>query len=197
MEWWENGMIDLNRNKRQAYSGPIPSKPILSTSGPLTSKETPHVLLSRVPVSLLSTSPNASRSASPPPVSPPIISELHELPRPPSSIAPKTATSSGIGHSAPLVRNEHSFTNRNPKLASNVATPLPAPPLTVPRSFSIPSSSLKAKASHMATLVEPSRIPNQVEDFTSPPLTPITLSDMKPVASVSEAVSNFGQARGN
>ncbi|XP_017247786.1 uncharacterized protein At2g33490 [Daucus carota subsp. sativus] len=193
----KHNSFDLNRNKRQAYSGPIPSKPILSTSGPLTSKEVPSALLTRVPVSHLSTSPNASRSASPPPVSSPRISELHELPRPPGSIASKTSTSSGTGHSAPLImRNENSFTNRNPKLASNVATPLPAPPLTVPRSYSIPSSILKAKASHMTKLLEPSRIPDQVEDFTSPPLTPISLSDIKPISTVSEAVSNYGQARG-
>ncbi|KAK1361256.1 Arfaptin homology (AH) domain/BAR domain protein [Heracleum sosnowskyi] len=193
----KHNSFDLNRNKRQAYSGPIPSKPILSTSGPLTSKEHPLVLLPRVPVSLLSTSPNASRSASPPPLSSPRISELHELPRPPGNIASKTATSSGIGHSAPLVsRNDHSSTNRNPKLAPNVATPLPAPPLTVPRSFSIPSSSLKAQASHMAKLLEPSQIPDRVEDFTSPPLTPISLSDMKPLSTFSEAASNYGQPRG-
>ncbi|WOG99651.1 hypothetical protein DCAR_0519005 [Daucus carota subsp. sativus] len=183
--------FDLNRNKRQAYSDPIPSKPIVSTSGPLTSKELPSGLLSRIPVSQLSTSANVSYSASPAPVSSPRITELHELPRPPDSIALKTLNSSSIAHSAPLaVRNhEHPPSNKSPKLASNIASRLLASPLIVPRSFSMPARSSKAKPFDMGA----SQILDQVEDFTSPPLSPISISDMKPLSSISKQSPVLGK----
>lgn len=198
--------FDLSRNKRQAFSGPIPSKPwstkpIVFTSSPNTSVDVPQLnsgLLSRVPVPQPSTSPNVSRSASPTLATSPRISELHELPRPPGSIASKPATSSIIGHSAPLVgiNRDHSPTNRKPALATNVASPLPAPPLTVSRSFSIPSN-IQKKALHVAKLLEPSQIHNKVEDVSSPPLTPMSLSNMKPSSTVPEVASKSGHIRGN
>ncbi|KAL8127378.1 uncharacterized protein At2g33490-like isoform X2 [Apium graveolens] len=182
--------FDLNWNKR-AYSGPSPSKPIISTSSPLTSKEHPSGVLSRVPVSQLSTSANLFHSDSPPSISSLRITELHELPRPPDSIVSKVEGSS-IVHSAPLVvRNPEHPPNKIPDLAINVASSL-----TVPRSFSTPSS-LKSKPSHMAMLSGSSQIPDQVEEFDSPPLTPLSLSDLKPLSIISQAVSSSGKMRGS
>ncbi|KAK3026752.1 hypothetical protein RJ639_042205 [Escallonia herrerae] len=197
--------LDTKKNKRQAFSGPIPSKPwstkpSLSTSGPLNSTELPQLvsgLLSRVPIPHLSTSPNVSRSASPPPVSSPKISELHELPRPPASSGSKQASSSGVvGHSGPLIfRNQElSPTNRNPVQASHTASRLPAPPSTVSRSFSIPSSNQRALALHVSKLLESPQVPDR--EVASPPLTPISISNTQSLSTVAEVVSGSGQLRG-
>lgn len=192
----KHNSFDLNWNKR-AYSGALPSKPIISTRGPLTSKEHLSGVLYRVPVSQLSTSVNLSRSDSPPPVSSLRITELPELPRPPESIVSKVEGSS-IVHSAPLVVKTHEHPpNKIPDLATNVASRLPAPLLAVPRSFSIPSSSSKSKPSHMPKLSGSSHIPDQVEEFDSPPLTPLCLSDLKPLSIISQADSTSGKMRGN
>ncbi|KAM7509300.1 hypothetical protein LguiA_019753 [Lonicera macranthoides] len=180
--------FDTKKNKRQAFSGPLASKPwsskpFLSASGPITSTEPPQLV---------------SRSASPPPVSSPKISELHELPRPPpGGLASKSTSSGAIGHSAPLgFRNQEvSPTKRNPPLALPSAFTLPVPPLTVPRSFSIPSSNQRAMAVHVAKLLESPQIPDKA-DVVSPPLTPISLSNMMSLSSVSEVTSNSGQIRG-
>ncbi|KAK3039119.1 hypothetical protein RJ639_028865 [Escallonia herrerae] len=196
----------LEKNKRQAFSGPIPSKPwstkpSLSTSGPLNSTELPQLvsgLLSRVPIPHLSTSPNVSRSASPPPISSPKISELHELPRPPASSGPKPASSSGVvGHSGPLIfRNQElSPTNRNPVQASHTASRLPAPPSTVSRSFSVPSSNQRAMALHVSKLLASPQVPDR--EVASPPLTPISISNTQSLSTVAEVVSGSGQLRGN
>ncbi|KAJ9564215.1 hypothetical protein OSB04_000181 [Centaurea solstitialis] len=150
--------------KRQSYSGPLPpskqfSFKIASNSGPIASTELPQPPF-RVPVSQPS---NISRSASPPPISSPKISELHELPRPPSSIAfSKPVVFSGglTGHSAPLFskNQEISPPNKRAMLTSTSASPLPPPPLIVPRSFSIPSSSNQREiALHV-------NIPSRIDD---------------------------------
>lgn len=127
--------------KRQSYSGPLPpskqfSFKIASASGPITS-ELPQPP-SRIPVS------QPSRSASPPPISSPKISELHELPRPPCNLpfSKSVAISGNLSrHSAPLYskNQEISPPNKRAMLTSISASPLPLPPLVVPRSFSIPS----------------------------------------------------------
>lgn len=196
--------FDSKKVKRQAYSGPLASKPFstkpyASTSGPInTSTEIPQLVsgtLSRVPVSQPPSSPNVSRSASPPPLSSPKISELHELPRPPSSFSAKPAASAFFGHSAPLFfkNQELSVTNKSPTTAASAPSPLPPPPLTVPRSFSIPSSNQRAMALHVAKLLESPQIPSKAEEVASPPLTPISLSNMKSLSTVSELASNSGQ----
>ncbi|KAK9272844.1 hypothetical protein L1049_003222 [Liquidambar formosana] len=198
---------DAKKVKRQAFSGPLTSKPwstkpVLSASGPIASSELPQLvsgLLSRAPTLQPSSSPRVSPSASPPLVSSPKISELHELPRPPSSLATKPARSTGlVGHSAPLVfRNQElSATNKTPSVASNAASPLPTPPLTVPRSFSIPSSNQRAMAIHVAKLLDSPKIPDRSGDVSSPPLTPISLGNAKPVSTVSEVASQSGQIGG-
>ncbi|XP_059639139.1 uncharacterized protein At2g33490-like isoform X2 [Cornus florida] len=202
-----HNVYDTKKFKRQSFSGPLTSKPlstkpVLSASGPITSTGLPQLvsgLPSRGSVPYPALSPKVSPTASPPPVSSPRINELHELPRPPCSLASKPTTSSGlIGHSAPLVfRNQElSPTNRNPSVALNVASPLPAPPLTVCRSFSIPSSNQRAIALNVAKPLEMPQISEKTEKVASPPLTPISLSNVKPLSIVSEVSSHSGQIRG-
>lgn len=148
--------FDSKVAKRQAYSGPLlPTKgfsgKISTTSGPISSTELP-------------------RSVSPPPLSSPRISELHELPRPPPGFLPVSKPAGGLtGHSGPLFSKAR---ERSPPSKSPVASPLPPPPLVVPRSFSIHSSNPSAMES-------PQRIGRRTEHVASPPLTPILLSNFK------------------
>ncbi|KAI9084033.1 hypothetical protein K1719_034029 [Acacia pycnantha] len=129
---------DTKKIKRQAFSGPLPSKPLsikpaLCVSS-LVSTDTASGVLSRLPMPQLS-SPKASPSASPPLISSPGVSEVHELPKPPDNQPVRPMKSYQMGHSAPLaLRNQgHSATNKFPSLASSAASPLPTPPLVVPR----------------------------------------------------------------
>lgn len=197
---------DTKKIKRYAFSGPLISKPgstkpLLSASGPIEPIELPHLVSgmpSRLPNPQPSSSPKVSPSASPPLVSSPRISELHELPRPPGNLASKAAKSPGLlGHSAPLIfRNqEHSAMNKFPLEASSAASPLPAPPF-VSRSFSIPSSSQRAMAIHVGKLLDSPLAPDKAEDVASPPLTPISLSSIKPASTLNEMSSQSGQIRG-
>lgn len=188
---------DNQKIKRQAFSGPIVSKsscnkqPLVPTSGPISSTEVSG-LHGSVPGLQPPPSLNVSQNAPPPPVSSPKISELHELPRPPESFSSKHLHSSGaIGHSAPLVSRirEISPTNRNRYVSSKEGSPLPLPQLTVSRSFSIPSSSSqRATSVHSGKAVESSQSGQRTEKVSSPPLTPISLSNMKS--------PNSGQMRG-
>ncbi|KAJ4790888.1 hydroxyproline-rich glycoprotein family protein [Rhynchospora pubera] len=109
--------------RREAYSGPI--RPGYTSN--TTSAQPPR-----------STSPNLfARPTHPPPrtSSSPLISELHELPRPP--MAGRTApvrSSQLVGYSGPLMP-------RRPSVAASRASPLPTPPQpTLTRTYSIPSS---------------------------------------------------------
>jgi hypothetical protein len=153
------------KNKRQAFSGPLASKPWSSKpflSGPIVDSR--------------------NRSVSPPPVSSPKVSELHELPRPPPP--------GKVTHTAPLFRNQE---------ASPTTFTLPVPPSTVPRSFSIPSGNQRAMAVHVSKFLESPQIPDKAAntaDVVSPPLTPISLSNMMSLSSVSGVTSNSGQIRG-
>ncbi|GMP29748.1 hypothetical protein CsSME_00004728 [Camellia sinensis var. sinensis] len=198
---------DTKKFKRQAFSGPLTNKPLstktsLSASGPITSSELPQLvsgLLSRVHTLHPSSSPKVSPSASPPIVSSPKISELHELPRPPGGLASKPASSS-IEHSAPLVlRNQElSPTNKSQAGAFSSASPLPTPPpLTIPRSFSIPFSNKRGITVHVAKPLESSQHPVKAEEVVSPPLTPISLSNIKLLSTVSEVDSHSGQIKGS
>ncbi|KAF9666178.1 hypothetical protein SADUNF_Sadunf16G0202500 [Salix dunnii] len=195
------------KTKWQSFSGPITSKPLsmkpLSSSGPISSTELSQQvsgMLARVANPQPSSSPKVSPSTSPPLVSSPRISELHELPRPPGNLAAKGAKPLVlIGHSAPLSRNpELAGTSKISTGAANLASPLPPPPLTVPRSFSIPSSSQRAMAVHDSKLSDSSQVsykPGEVVD--SPPLTPISLANMRPAPAISEPVPHSGQIRGS
>lgn len=191
----QNG-IDARKMRRLAFSGPLASKPssskpLLSASGPIGLAERPLLepgLASGIPISQPPSTLDVSYSASPPLVSSPKISELHELPRPPGILASKPSSSTAFGHSAPLVnRNqETSPTNQSPVLASNTGSPLPLPPLTIPRSFSIPSNNQRAMALHVAQLLESPQRKGKGDVMCSPPLTPLSLSN----------TSNSGQIRG-
>ncbi|KAG9141932.1 hypothetical protein Leryth_009292 [Lithospermum erythrorhizon] len=179
--------FDHKKTKRLAFSGPLASrtpssKPSVSSSGPMGSIEPLQInsgLLSQVSIVKPPPSIPAACSASPPPTSSPRISELHELPLPPGSVASKPVNIGVIGHSAPLInrKREVSPTNRTPPLAPNTGTALPPPPLMVPRSFSIPSRDQRATTLDMAKLVGSPRSRGKVEKVASPPLTPIRLSN--------------------
>ncbi|KAG9446283.1 hypothetical protein H6P81_012411 [Aristolochia fimbriata] len=173
---------DPKKIKRNAFSGPLTSKawsskPSISSSGPISSADhPPHsaTILQRVPVSQPSPSPKGSPTASPPLMSSPRISELHELPRPPGSSGRPTRPTSLIGHSAPLVSRSQEFSAavKAHPVVSHTASPLPVPPGTVPRSFSIPSSGQRAMAMNVVTV-----------EIASPPLTPISFTQAAAAAS--------------
>ncbi|XP_038696657.1 uncharacterized protein At2g33490-like [Tripterygium wilfordii] len=189
-------LSDTKKIKIQAFSGPLASKP----SSTRVSAELPQLVsgvLSRGPVPQPS-SPKISPSASPPPASP-RINELHELPRPPGNFGSKGAKSKGfVGHSAPLVsrNSEVSASNKSFSATSNAASPLPTPPLTASRSFSVRSSNQRAMAIHVSKQLESAQVSGKVEEVDSPPLTPISLMSIKPVSTITELVSQAGQIRG-
>ncbi|XP_076917149.1 uncharacterized protein At2g33490-like [Bidens hawaiensis] len=150
--------------KRQAYSGPLtPSK---SFSGKMMPSSTGQNV--------------SARSVSPPTLTSPKISELHELPRPPGSTGGTSSTLSKpgglIGPTPPplFFKNQESSSqplNKRPILTSSAASPLPTPPLLVSRSFSIPSVHQRATSS--LHVPEP---PNTTQ-APSPPLTPGSLAN--------------------
>ncbi|CAA2967964.1 Hypothetical predicted protein [Olea europaea subsp. europaea] len=183
-QWDTQGGYDIQ--KRQSISGPLSSKPLYSKplssiSGPTGSTESPQMvsgLLSRLPLP----PPNVSYGASPPLASSPKINELHELPRPPDFLGSKTVQTSAVfGHSATLVNRtqEMSPTNMSPLPSPKMGSPLPLPPLTVPQRFSMHSSQQKAMPIHAGKVFESSQFEDKMEEVSSPPLTPILLSNMK------------------
>lgn len=186
---------DSKKIKRHAFSGPLTSKPWSTNSGPLAPTEPPQFsgTLSRIAVAP-SSSPKVSPSASPP-ISSPKITELHELPRPPVS-STSTRPLGSIGHSAPLVPRNQELSGKMASTTTITASPLPIPPSTVSRSFSIPSSSQRAKALHVAKLLEDSQNPGRPEDVVSPPLTPISFANIRPAPATSEMVTQSGQNKG-
>ncbi|XP_011036141.1 PREDICTED: uncharacterized protein At2g33490-like isoform X2 [Populus euphratica] len=188
--------FDSKKTRRYAFSGPITSEP-LSTK-PI-SAEHPQLFsgsLLRYPATQLLSppkvspirSPKVSPSASPTFVSPPKISELHELPRPPLSSTCKSPRAEGlVGHSTPLLPKGrmHPGTRKTP--ASNVASQLPTPSQVVARSFSIPSRSRRIMVAQSSGIVE---------DVASPPLTPISLCNNYPSSTSSHTVNQTVQIRG-
>ncbi|ESW33657.1 hypothetical protein PHAVU_001G088100 [Phaseolus vulgaris] len=155
---------DTKKIKIQTYSGPLTNKPL--SVKPISGG------FPRLPVPQPS-SPKASPNASPPLVSSPRISELHELPRPPGS---KPVKSSRVGHSAPLVfkNPEVVVANKFSSVISSVASPLPTPPI-VSRSFSIPSSGQRAMTLNVSnTKYLDSPQVSKVDKAPSPPLTPMS-----------------------
>ncbi|KAL6521835.1 hypothetical protein OROGR_018404 [Orobanche gracilis] len=156
--------------RRQAFSGPLINKssfnkPLVPTSDISGLQNWPSSL-------------NVSHNV-PPPQSSPKISELHELPKPPDSFGSKYTRY--LEHSAPLVNRDREVSplNKNHLVSSRGGSPIPLPQLTVSRSFSIPSSSQRARAFHSGRLMESSQILKKTEEGPSPPLTPISLSNMK------------------
>ncbi|EFH46911.1 DNA binding protein [Arabidopsis lyrata subsp. lyrata] len=171
----------LPRPSEHAFSGPL--KPS-STRLPVP-----------VAVQAQSSSPRISPTASPPLASSPRINELHELPRPPGQSAPPRRSKSPglVGHSAPLTawNQERS----NVVVSTNiVASPLPVPPLVVPRSYSIPSRNQRA----MAQQPLPERNQNRVASPPPLPLTPASLMNLRSLSrSQVGEVAQSGVIRGN
>lgn len=164
-----HGASDSKKIKRQAFSGPLTSKPWPTKP---FSKE--HSRLFSVPIQRpRSSSPKVSPCPSPPLMSSPKISELHELPRPPASPSLKSSRPIGyVGHSAPLLPRCQFQTTRNESAKRRTsASPLPTPPQAITRSFSIPSSN------NLNEVVETSKAMETSPSYAlvSPPLTPISL----------------------
>ncbi|CAN7128317.1 unnamed protein product [Brassica rapa subsp. narinosa] len=146
-----------------------------------------------VPGQAHSSSPRMSPAASPPLASSPRINELHELPRPPGQSAPPRRSKSPVltGHSAPVTT--WSQERSNVAVSKNiVASPLPVPPLVVPRSYSIPSVNQRE---------QPFPDTDRVVSPPPLPLTPASLMNLRSLSRsrsrVGEAASQSGQIRGN
>ncbi|KAL0725071.1 hypothetical protein Bca4012_039670 [Brassica carinata] len=139
-----------------------------------------------------SPSPRMSPTASPPLASSPRITELHELPRPPpgQSVPPRRSKSPVLtGHSAPVTSwTQERSTAAVPK--NIVASPLPIPPLVVPRSYSIPSR-------NQPSLPETNQ--NRVVSPPPLPLTPASLMNLRSLSRsrVGEAAQSGQIRRGN
>lgn len=181
---------DSKKIKRQAFSGPLASKPWPTKpvsvehprlfSGPILRNSMPQPP---------STSPKVSPSTSPTFVSSPKISELHELPRPPASSASKSSRPLGlVGYSGPLISRGQVLSATNKTVVSRAASPLPQPPQVVTRSFSIPSSAHTVMSIPVSKPVEIANNSGIFEDVASPPLTPISLSQIRPSSTSSETV---------
>ncbi|KZV51429.1 hypothetical protein F511_37607 [Dorcoceras hygrometricum] len=163
--------------KRQAFSGPLTDKtwtansPNHSASGPIASSRNPPPFsgsLLGTPLPRPVSAPKLSSRVTPNFVSSPKISELHELPRPPSHLGPKRSTDR-ITHSGPIISKSHELSNAR-LVTTSAASALPMPPLTLPRSYSIPAGGPK----EMALCVPLESSQNvKIEDVSSPPLTPI------------------------
>ncbi|CAN6929526.1 unnamed protein product [Brassica oleracea var. botrytis] len=145
------------------------------------------------PAQAHSSSPRMSPAASPPLASSPRINELHELPRPPGQSAPPRRSKSPVltSHSSPV--SAWSQERSNVAVSKNiVASPLPFPPLVVPRSYSIPSINQRE---------QPFPDTDRVVSPPPLPLTPASLMNLRSLSRsrsrVGEAASQSGQIGGN
>ncbi|MBA0798868.1 hypothetical protein Gohar_009421, partial [Gossypium harknessii] len=182
---------DSKKIKRQAFSGPLtskqwPSKPV--------SVEHPQLFsgpILRSPMSQLqAASPKVSPNASPPFVSSPKISELHELPRPPAASASKSSRPLGlVGYSGPLMPRGQVLSATNKSAVSRAASPLPQPPDVVTRSFSIPSRDHRVMSLPVFKPLETAIVSGMSQDVASPPLTPISLAQIQPSSTSSKSVN--------
>ncbi|CAL5190958.1 unnamed protein product [Lathyrus oleraceus] len=159
--------------KRHAFSGPLTSNPWLTRPVSMESVQlfSGPLLPTRIPQPP-SSSPRVSPTASPTITSSPKISELHELPRPPTNFLPNSRLLGLVGHSGPLVPRGQRVSATNSLFVTSVASPLPTPPQAMARSFSIPSSSARVAELHGSRGRESSRTSSLSEDIASPPLTP-------------------------
>lgn len=173
---------DSKKIKRQAFSGPLSSKPWPTKT---VSVEHPRLFSGPILRSPMpqppTTSPKVSPSTSPSFVSSPKINELHELPRPPANSASKSSRPLGlVGYSGPLMSRGQVLSTANKSVASRAASPLPQPPQVVSRSFSIPSSAHRVMSLPVSNRLEPAISSGMSQDVMSPPLTPISLSQINP-----------------
>ncbi|XP_031475983.1 uncharacterized protein At2g33490-like [Nymphaea colorata] len=185
---WRN-FSDNKKIKRQAFSGPLTGKPLsnkpIPSAGGSTASLEPSVLVSgafaRIPVSQRPPPSKVSPSSSPPLMSSPKISELHELPRPPGGMAKNDVSSKGslVAHSAPLVSRsqQRSLAEKHSARTTATASPLPRPPATMARSFSIPSRG--GQRTEMINYLDPPPVDLSLE-VSSPPLTPLAFPTSQP-----------------
>ncbi|XP_057949654.1 uncharacterized protein At2g33490-like isoform X2 [Malania oleifera] len=173
--------------KRQAFSGPLmrSTKSFSPADSPLGSIEQ-HQLFS---------GPILRNPASPSFVSSPRISELHELPRPPANFNKSERSSGFVGHSAPLVHRHQVLSTANEFVVSNAASPLPTPPQILPRCFSIPSGSQRMTVLQVPQQLIGSQNLAGAEDIASPPLTPLSLSNIQLASTASVTVISACQIK--
>ena len=166
---------DSKKIKRQAFSGPITSKPWSTKPVALNHPQLFSGPLLRNPVPQPSSSPpKASSGAFPTIMSSPKISELHELPRPlASSSFQSIRPSELVGYSGLLMPRAqvHSSTK------TVTRSPLLKPPQTISRSLSIPSTDTRVVDLHVSKPMEVPLNSQIAEDLASPPLSPVTLSN--------------------
>ncbi|XP_015689429.1 uncharacterized protein At2g33490 [Oryza brachyantha] len=179
---------DLRKLKRESWSGPIPIKagsgkpffqadhrPSSTMAYPGAMPAKPHIRHA----SSSSVSPKVSQKMSPLPTTSLKISELHLLPLPPANVDPVRPTGL-VGYSGPLVSKRQAPPAPPAHLsptASQTAAPLPRPPAALARSYSIPSNSQRTPIITVNKLLE-ARHSREGSDASSPPLTPLSLSDL-------------------
>jgi len=174
---------DYKKMKMESWSGPIPSKPGLSKPSSLNDHRSPmtrHHAMPGNPQSHSRQPSSVSPKMLPHPTKSPKISELHELPRPPANV--ESLRPSGlVGYSGPLVSKRQTQIPAAPARASPTASqtpsPLPLPPATLTRSYSIPSNSQRIPIITVNRLLEV-RNSREGSDISSPPLTPLSLTDL-------------------
>ncbi|RRT64352.1 hypothetical protein B296_00041910 [Ensete ventricosum] len=159
---------DPKKIERQAFSGPLTSKP--PTSKPASSTTNSMSSVEHMP-GVPAKPTNIPIPKLPLPPTSPRINELHELPRPPIIFSKHTGPSNLIGHSAPLVSRGQDLnaTCKPPSVSSHTATPLPKPPGVMARSFSIPSSGQRSNSTVPKSLDLPRN--QRTTADTSPPHT--------------------------
>ncbi|XP_062219154.1 uncharacterized protein At2g33490-like isoform X2 [Phragmites australis] len=183
---FSQSISDYKKMKRESWSGPIPSKPGSSKPSSLNDHRSPMTQPHAMPVKLhghsrqpSSVSPKVPPKILPHPTISPKISELHELPRPPANV--ESLKPSGlVGYSGPLVSKRQTQTLTGPAWVSpttQTASPLPRPPATLTRSYSIPSNSQRIPIITVNRLLE-ARHSREGSDLSSPPLTPLSLADL-------------------
>nr|XP_029122275.1 uncharacterized protein At2g33490 isoform X2 [Elaeis guineensis]XP_029122276.1 uncharacterized protein At2g33490 isoform X2 [Elaeis guineensis] len=185
--------------ERQFFSGPLPgkawsSKVMFSGTDYRSSMDYSPIFSeksARIPTKRPMMSSKVSPGTSPPPISSAKITELHELPRPPTNLANPARPSTLIGYSGPLISRSRvlAATSRMPSNASPTASPLPAPPGPMARSFSIPSGGHRKPVLPVAKLLEAPHNPDLSEEVASPPLTPISLTIVHPASEATKSDS--------
>uniref|UniRef100_A0A0D9VGD4 BAR domain-containing protein n=1 Tax=Leersia perrieri TaxID=77586 RepID=A0A0D9VGD4_9ORYZ len=183
-----SGTDDLKKFKRESWSGPIPikagsgkpfsqadhrSSSTMAYPGAMPAR--PHIRYA----SSSAVSPKISPKMSPLPTNSLKISELHLLPLPPANVDP-VRPSGLVGYSGPLVSKRQAPPAPPARIsptASRTASPLPRPPAALARSYSIPSNSQRTPIITVNKLLE-SRNSREGSDASSPPLTPLSLSDL-------------------
>lgn len=188
--------VDTKKMRYQSSSGPLTSSwsnnPNVSAPDLMPSLERPRTA-SAMPApahaSRPSLSPKVTPNISPPPIRSPQISELHELPRPPTGSARSTRPVSMIGYSAPLLYRgpDLNKATKTSPIVSHTASPLPTPPAAVHRSYSIPSR--RKLLSPVAKFLDDPHNVSFTEDVASPPLTPMSLTNLHPTSQSSSLVT--------